>query len=190
MLCCAPLNRMLCSPCSAVFNSYGEEAPDLLRRAPLHALHAVPPQCFVCRPPLRAMLCLPCCAVFNSYGEEAPDLPASMARGAPLPLPAVAGVFPAFAMLNHSCAPNALMYVLGRAMVVRAAQHIEQVGGVPGHGNGCAVLLLVRSWDRPGWRWRGPDARASILFGMRRVQWGGDTARSQPGRDDRDDDGQ
>jgi hypothetical protein len=33
---------------------------------------------------------------------------------------AVAGVWPAFALLNHSCAPNATHYVCGSTMVVRA----------------------------------------------------------------------
>lgn len=35
------------------------------------------------------------------------------------------GLFPEFALFNHSCAPNAINFVVGRSMVVRAAEPIK-----------------------------------------------------------------
>lgn len=63
---------------------------------------------------------------YNAYGDEYEDLPAAgLRRAAPR---SHVGLWPGFALLNHSCAPNCVQYVVGSTMTVRAVQ----VGGKPG----------------------------------------------------------
>lgn len=38
----------------------------------------------------------------------------------------VAGLWPSYSLINHSCVPNAISYVVGRRMVVRAAKSISE----------------------------------------------------------------
>lgn len=38
------------------------------------------------------------------------------------------GLWPSFSMLNHSCLPNAINYVVGDRMLVFAARHVPKVG--------------------------------------------------------------
>eukprot|EP00877_Chromochloris_zofingiensis_P014428 jgi/Chrzof1/9239/Cz03g40310.t1 len=61
---------------------------------------------------------------YNAYGDDHDDLAACAVMGQP-PSGHV-GVWPQFALLNHSCAPNTINYVLGDKMVVRAVQNIPQ----------------------------------------------------------------
>jgi hypothetical protein len=113
-------------------------------------------------------------AAFNAFGDKHQDLAlAAMAREAgsstgEAPLACV-GVWPEFALLNHSCAPNAVNFPVhlagARCMVVRAARDILQGAcwRQPGEGS-------------PGWvrqaRGRGrvgPDAHpAAVLSGSPR----------------------
>ncbi|KAG1662897.1 hypothetical protein FOA52_009680 [Chlamydomonas sp. UWO 241] len=59
----------------------------------------------------------------NCFGDAHGDRAAAALRGEPVS--AHIGVWPEFAMLNHSCSPNAINYALGsRALVVRAATHV------------------------------------------------------------------
>jgi len=67
------------------------------------------------------------CAL-NVYGEEAQDLAASAARGEGAS--GHLGLWPEFALLNHSCAPNAANWTVGDRMVVRAAAPIPKGGEV------------------------------------------------------------
>lgn len=59
---------------------------------------------------------------YNCYGDNHEDLAAAEARGETAR--GHVGLWPAFAMLNHSCIPNAMNYVMGRSMVVRAVKPI------------------------------------------------------------------
>lgn len=80
---------------------------------------------------------------YNSYGEAHSDRAAAACRG----VPAVGhvGLWPAFALLNHSCAPNTTHWVLGDLMVVRAVTDIaageqrQQRGVGPPPLQGCNV---------------------------------------------------
>jgi hypothetical protein len=62
---------------------------------------------------------------YNAYGDRHDDLAAAaLAEQQPV---ALLGLWPEFSLLNHSCVPNAINWVLpgaARAMVVRAARHI------------------------------------------------------------------
>ncbi|KAF6253937.1 hypothetical protein COO60DRAFT_370678 [Scenedesmus sp. NREL 46B-D3] len=57
--------------------------------------------------------------VLNCYGEGFQDLPATLCSGAPVG--SQLGLWGPFALLNHSCCPNAVNYTLRDSMVVRAA---------------------------------------------------------------------
>ncbi len=74
---------------------------------------------------------------FNCFGDDAEDLAACAVRGeAPR---GHIGLWPEFSLFNHSCAPNAVNFVVGGAMVVRAVAPIregQEVGG-GGRGVGC-----------------------------------------------------
>ncbi|KAG2452349.1 hypothetical protein HYH02_003373 [Chlamydomonas schloesseri] len=61
---------------------------------------------------------------FNCFGDDAEDLAACAARGEE-PRGHI-GLWPEFAMLNHSCAPNTVNYVVAGSMVVRAVAPIAQ----------------------------------------------------------------
>jgi SET and MYND domain-containing protein len=62
---------------------------------------------------------------YNAYGDRHDDLAAAaLAEQQPV---ALLGLWPEFSLLNHSCVPNAINWVLpgvAKAMVVRAARHI------------------------------------------------------------------
>ncbi|KAG2489824.1 hypothetical protein HYH03_011627 [Edaphochlamys debaryana] len=60
---------------------------------------------------------------YNAYGDAYEDLPAADLRGA-TPRSCV-GLWPHFATLNHSCAPNCVHYVVGDTMVVRAVEAVQ-----------------------------------------------------------------
>ncbi|KAG2497109.1 hypothetical protein HYH03_004700 [Edaphochlamys debaryana] len=60
---------------------------------------------------------------YNCFGDDAEDLAACALR-AEEPRGHI-GLFPEFAMLNHSCAPNTVNYCVGDAMVVRAVAPIK-----------------------------------------------------------------
>ncbi|GLC35445.1 hypothetical protein PLESTB_000206400 [Pleodorina starrii] len=60
---------------------------------------------------------------FNCFGDDAEDLAACECRGEQ-PRGHI-GLWPEFALFNHSCAPNTINYVVGEAMVVRASRHIK-----------------------------------------------------------------
>ncbi|GFR47403.1 hypothetical protein Agub_g9120 [Astrephomene gubernaculifera] len=60
---------------------------------------------------------------FNCFGDDAEDLAASACRGEE-PRGHI-GLWPEFALLNHSCAPNTVNFVVGGAMVVRAVRNIR-----------------------------------------------------------------
>ncbi|KXZ47298.1 hypothetical protein GPECTOR_36g24 [Gonium pectorale] len=60
---------------------------------------------------------------FNCFGDDAEDLAAAACRGEE-PRGHI-GLWPEFALLNHSCAPNAVNFVVGDAMVVRACRPIR-----------------------------------------------------------------
>jgi SET and MYND domain-containing protein len=72
---------------------------------------------------------------YNSYGEAHSDRAAAACRE----VPAVGhvGLWPAFALLNHSCAPNTTHWVLGDLMVVRAVTDIA--AGEAGAAKGCGI---------------------------------------------------
>jgi hypothetical protein len=76
---------------------------------------------------------------YNAYGDRHDDLAAAaLAEQQPV---ALLGLWPEFSLLNHSCVPNAINWVLpgaAKAMVVRAARHIA-LGAASG-GLGCVVL--------------------------------------------------
>jgi len=100
----------------------------------------------------------------NAYGDDEDDLPAaalrrrrrpreatSLAAAAALdPLHqggggrprAVAGVWPAFSLLNHSCAPTCVHYCVGSTMVVRAAADLRP-------GDEATVSYLAREVFAP-----------------------------------------
>ncbi|MEW5298807.1 MAG: hypothetical protein WDW38_000452 [Sanguina aurantia] len=80
--------------------------------------------------------------VLNSFGEQFQDLAATMSRGEPLQ--GHLGLWPDFSMINHSCLPTALNYVMARdTMVVRAATPLTKGQEVTinylGRGSLCAV---------------------------------------------------
>jgi hypothetical protein len=56
------------------------------------------------------------------------DLAAAAVRGATEPQ-SHTGLWPAFAMFNHSCTPNTVHYVVGRTMVVRAVEDVPAGAG-------------------------------------------------------------
>ncbi|EFJ50256.1 hypothetical protein VOLCADRAFT_104069 [Volvox carteri f. nagariensis] len=60
---------------------------------------------------------------FNCFGDDAEDLAACECRGEQ-PRGHI-GLWPEFALLNHSCAPNTTNFVIGGSMVVRACRRIK-----------------------------------------------------------------
>ena len=60
------------------------------------------------------------------FGEEAQDWALTLARGSRPE--GHSGLWPEFAMLNHSCAPNAANLTVEDRMLVRAAADVAQVG--------------------------------------------------------------
>ncbi|KAG2489187.1 hypothetical protein HYH03_012413 [Edaphochlamys debaryana] len=78
----------------------------------------------------------------NSFGDEFSDLASAFALpGQPEPVGHL-GLWPSFSMLNHSCAANAVNFVLGRSMAVFAARSIPQ-------GSEVLINYLGRSALRP-----------------------------------------
>jgi hypothetical protein len=68
----------------------------------------------------------------SAPGDDHEDLAASVARGEEAR--GHVGLWPAFAMLNHSCIPNSMNFVLGSSMAVRAVKDIpagQEVGAAP-----------------------------------------------------------
>ncbi|PNW71670.1 hypothetical protein CHLRE_16g664000v5 [Chlamydomonas reinhardtii] len=61
---------------------------------------------------------------FNSWGNSYSDLGVAALRKERSE--AVIGVWPEFALLNHSCAPNTVAFNVGQSLVVQAAAEIEQ----------------------------------------------------------------
>jgi hypothetical protein len=159
------------------FNAFGDKCAGLGRgRArgcrPANAVEAVRQARFFATEFKVCLLCALCSGTQATAGPPAPpDHPipptppsrhqdlalAALARegGDPEEAPAsCVGVWPEFALLNHSCVPNAMNYPLhlagARYMVVRAARGIAAGGlargpGVAGgegeeHGEGCHVL--------------------------------------------------
>jgi hypothetical protein len=74
---------------------------------------------------------------YNAYGDRHDDLAAAaLAEQQPV---ALLGLWPEFSLLNHSCVPNAINWVLpgaAKAMVVRAARHIAPGAFCRGWGAG------------------------------------------------------
>ncbi|GBF93797.1 hypothetical protein Rsub_06129 [Raphidocelis subcapitata] len=77
---------------------------------------------------------------YNAWGAEVSDLGAAPCRGEELR--AFVGLWPEFALLNHSCVPNAGATLVGDRLVVRAASaiprgaqvttsYLDSKGGVP-----------------------------------------------------------
>jgi SET domain len=62
---------------------------------------------------------------YNAFGDDYEDLAAAAARGAAVPRSFV-GVWPQFAMFNHSCLSNTTHYVTGHMLVVRATEEVQQ----------------------------------------------------------------
>jgi SET and MYND domain-containing protein len=60
---------------------------------------------------------------YNAFGDSFEDLAAAAVRSAPMPHSHV-GCWPAFCLLNHSCIPNTVHYVVGQNMVVRATDDV------------------------------------------------------------------
>lgn len=60
---------------------------------------------------------------FNAFGDAFEDLAAAAVRGARMPQSHV-GLWPAFALFNHSCVPNTVHFVVGENMVVRATEDV------------------------------------------------------------------
>lgn len=58
----------------------------------------------------------------NAFGDGYEDLAAAAVRG--VEPRSHTGCWPAFAMLNHSCVPSAVHYVVGQTMVVRAVEDV------------------------------------------------------------------
>jgi hypothetical protein len=60
---------------------------------------------------------------YNAFADDYEDLAAAAVRGAAMPHSHV-GLWPQFALFNHSCLPNTVHYLLGHAMVVRAVEDV------------------------------------------------------------------
>ena len=58
----------------------------------------------------------------NAFGDDYEDLAAAQLRGAEAQ--SHVGLWPAFSLANHSCAPTTVHYVVGRTMLVRAVEDI------------------------------------------------------------------
>jgi len=88
----------------------------------------------------------------NAFGDRHQDLSLAALAAADEPAAACVGVWPEFAMLNHSCAPNAINYPLhlsGRGlMVVRAARDIAAGDEVTISYVGADQLLPLRQRRR------------------------------------------
>ncbi|WIA19949.1 hypothetical protein OEZ85_005832 [Tetradesmus obliquus] len=60
---------------------------------------------------------------YNAFADDYEDLAAAAVRGAAMPHSHV-GLWPQFALFNHSCLPNSVHYLVGHAMVVRAVEDV------------------------------------------------------------------
>jgi hypothetical protein len=60
---------------------------------------------------------------YNAFADDYEDLAAAAVRGAAMPHSHV-GLWPQFALFNHSCLPNTVHYLVGHAMVVRAVEDV------------------------------------------------------------------
>jgi hypothetical protein len=81
---------------------------------------------------------------FNAFGDAFEDLAAAAVRGAHMPHSHV-GLWPAFALFNHSCVPNTVHYVVGESMVVRATEDVPAGGpGAVYQDQTAGVLTLMK----------------------------------------------
>ena len=117
---------------------------------------------------------LPYAVALNAYGEDGGDIAACTCRGEAdaLTTPYV-GLWPAFALINHSCAPNASSLVLGGRMVVRAACALQQGEEV------CITYLGAEVWGRGGEGGRGGAREGRGRRGGGRGGEGGERAREE-----------
>lgn len=77
---------------------------------------------------------------YNCFGDGFQDLPLALARGEE-PKPQL-GLWPEFSLINHSCLPNSVNYLMGDRMVVRAVSPVAA-------GEEVLINYLGRSNLRP-----------------------------------------
>lgn len=67
---------------------------------------------------------MPLSGYMNTHATSAQARPESWADGGGV---GHLGLWPAFSLLNHSCLPSAVNYVVGDLMVVHAGRHVSKV---------------------------------------------------------------